>query len=101
MQHERVVVIGAGPGGLAVAAARGERGVSALVVDRAPHVGASWRGHYERLHLHTPRTGHRIDYRGAALLSAAVTALILAVTWGLIAGILMLSRKLNGVSNGA
>ena len=35
-----------------------------------------------RLHLHTPKTGHQIDYRGAALLSAAVAALILAVTWG-------------------
>jgi cation diffusion facilitator CzcD-associated flavoprotein CzcO len=50
-----VVVIGAGPGGLAVAAALGQRGVSALVVDRAPQVGSSWRGHYDRLHLHTPR----------------------------------------------
>jgi len=35
--------------------------------------------------------------------SVSITAcmIILAVTWGLIAGILMLSRKLNGVSNGA
>jgi putative flavoprotein involved in K+ transport len=47
--------VGAGPGGLAVAAALGERGVRALVVDRAPHVGSSWRRHYDRLHLHTPR----------------------------------------------
>ncbi len=35
-----------------------------------------------RLHLHTPQTRHRIDYLGAALLSGAVTALILVVTWG-------------------
>ena len=55
MTHVEVVVVGAGPGGLAVAAALGQRGVSALVVDRAPHVGASWRRHYDRLHLHTPR----------------------------------------------
>lgn len=53
--HEAVVVVGAGPGGLAVAAELGRRGVPPLVVDRAPHVGASWRGHYDRLHLHTPR----------------------------------------------
>jgi len=53
--HADVVVIGAGPGGLAVAAALGERGVRAVVVDRAPTVGSSWRGHYDRLHLHTPR----------------------------------------------
>ena len=50
-----MVVIGAGPGGLAVAAALGERGLEALVIDAAPRVGSSWRGHYDRLHLHTPR----------------------------------------------
>jgi putative flavoprotein involved in K+ transport len=53
--HAEVVVVGAGPGGLAVAAALGERGVRALVVDRAHHVGSSWRRHYDRLRLHTPR----------------------------------------------
>lgn len=51
----RVVVVGAGPGGLAAAGALAHRGVRATVVDRAPHVGASWRGHYDRLRLHTPR----------------------------------------------
>ena len=55
MAHEQVVVIGAGPGGLAVAAGLGDRGVEVLVVDRAADVGSSWRNHYERLHLHTPR----------------------------------------------
>ncbi len=50
-----VVVIGAGPGGLAVAACVQACGLRALVVDRAPDVGHTWRGHYDRLHLHTPR----------------------------------------------
>lgn len=64
-----VVVVGAGPGGLAAAAALRQRGVGPLVVvDRAPAVGSSWRGHYDRLHLHTPRgwshlPGHRIPRR--------------------------------------
>ncbi len=48
-------MVGAGPGGLAVAAALRSRGHEPLVVDRAPHVGDSWRRHYDRLHLHTPR----------------------------------------------
>lgn len=52
---EDVVVVGAGPGGLAVAAALRARGVDPLVVDRATQVGDSWRNHYDRLHLHTPR----------------------------------------------
>ncbi len=55
MSPAQVVVIGAGPGGLAAAAALGARGVQALVVDRDSQVGSSWRRHYERLHLHTPR----------------------------------------------
>ncbi|MCK1814928.1 NAD(P)/FAD-dependent oxidoreductase [Streptomyces sp. XM4011] len=50
-----VHVIGAGPGGLAVAAALKQRGIRAVVVDKAGDVGASWRGHYDRLHLHTTR----------------------------------------------
>ncbi|CAM5657313.1 Putative oxidoreductase CzcO OS=Streptomyces lavendulae subsp. lavendulae OX=58340 GN=czcO1 PE=4 SV=1 [Streptomyces lavendulae subsp. lavendulae] len=50
-----VYVIGAGPGGLAVAAALRARGVRAVVVEKSGSVGASWRGHYERLHLHTTR----------------------------------------------
>ncbi|WP_228081268.1 flavin-containing monooxygenase [Streptomyces profundus] len=50
-----VHVIGAGPGGLAVAAALAQRGVRAVVVEKSPDVGASWRGHYEGLRLHTTR----------------------------------------------
>ncbi len=49
------VVLGAGPAGLATAAELGRHGVDTLVVDRADAVGASWRGHYDRLHLHTVR----------------------------------------------
>ncbi len=55
MRNAAVLVIGAGPGGLAVAAALGRRGVPALVLERSDGVGASWRRHYERLHLHTTR----------------------------------------------
>ncbi|MFL6153955.1 MAG: flavin-containing monooxygenase [Ornithinibacter sp.] len=55
MTRVEVVVVGAGPGGLAVAAALKGRGVNPLVVDRADRVGSSWRRHYDRLHLHTPR----------------------------------------------
>ena len=38
-----------------VAAALGRRGVPAVVLKRSAAVGASWRGHYDRLHLHTTR----------------------------------------------
>ncbi|MFK8910613.1 flavin-containing monooxygenase [Streptomyces sp. YS-3] len=50
-----VYVIGAGPGGLAVAAALRGRGVRAVVLEKADAVGDSWRHHYGRLRLHTTR----------------------------------------------
>ncbi|MGH3314429.1 MAG: flavin-containing monooxygenase [Streptomyces sp.] len=50
-----VHIIGAGPGGLATAAALHERGISAVVLEKSPSVAASWRSHYDRLRLHTTR----------------------------------------------
>lgn len=50
-----VYVIGGGPGGLAVAHALRARGLRAVVLEKSDGVGASWRGHYDRLHLHTTR----------------------------------------------
>ena len=50
-----IVVIGAGPAGLAAAGALAMRGRRAVVVERADSVGSSWRGHYDRLRLHTTR----------------------------------------------
>ncbi len=47
------LVIGAGPAGLAVAGCLAQRGLRARVIERAGSVASSWRGHYDRLHLHT------------------------------------------------
>ena len=56
METTGIVVIGAGPAGLAVAAALVARGCRPLVLEKADAVGASWRSHYERLHLHTVKS---------------------------------------------
>jgi putative flavoprotein involved in K+ transport len=55
MAKRDAAVIGAGPAGLAAAAMLRKRGLDAVVIDRAPAVAASWRAHYDRLHLHTVR----------------------------------------------
>jgi putative flavoprotein involved in K+ transport len=55
MVDSRVVVIGAGPAGLACAAELGRRGVAATVLEQADAVGASWRSRYDRLRLNSSR----------------------------------------------
>ncbi|WP_327244931.1 flavin-containing monooxygenase [Streptomyces sp. NBC_01320] len=54
-EHRPVYVIGGGPGGLAAAATLRAQGVRAVVLEKSENVGASWRRHYDRLHLHTTR----------------------------------------------
>jgi putative flavoprotein involved in K+ transport len=51
-----VTVLGAGAAGLAVAAQLKARGVGAVVLESGPGVATSWRGRYDRLHLHTIRS---------------------------------------------
>lgn len=47
-------MIGGGPAGLATAGALRHYGIGAVVLERES-IGASWRKHYDRLHLHTVR----------------------------------------------
>ena len=49
------IIIGAGPAGLATAAALKSRGLNATILEKSDAVGAVWRRHYDRLHLHTDR----------------------------------------------
>jgi cation diffusion facilitator CzcD-associated flavoprotein CzcO len=55
MGHRRVVVVGAGPAGLAAAAELRRAGMTALVLERAEAIGSSWRGRYDRLRLNSSR----------------------------------------------
>jgi NADPH-dependent 2,4-dienoyl-CoA reductase/sulfur reductase-like enzyme len=50
-----VLIVGAGPAGLAAAAELGRRGISALVLERGDSVATSWRRRYDRLRLNTSR----------------------------------------------
>ena len=49
------IVVGAGPAGLAAATALKARGLDAVILEKTSAVGAVWRRHYDRLHLHTDR----------------------------------------------
>ncbi|MBM2619697.1 NAD(P)/FAD-dependent oxidoreductase [Actinoplanes sp. LDG1-06] len=57
-----VVVIGAGQGGLAVAANLGLMGVDALILEKSERVGDGWRKRYHSLVLHDPVWADALPY---------------------------------------
>ena len=61
-RHCESLVIGAGPAGLAVGACLRRCGVPFQIVEQAGTIGASWRQHYDRLHLHTDRGHSALPY---------------------------------------
>ncbi|MET1010441.1 MAG: NAD(P)/FAD-dependent oxidoreductase [Gaiellaceae bacterium] len=54
-QEAEIVVVGAGASGLSAAACLARHGRRPVVVHRDERVGGTWRGRYDRLHLHTTR----------------------------------------------
>jgi indole-3-pyruvate monooxygenase len=56
MQAEDILVVGAGPAGLAVSACLRREGLAHVVLEREATVGPAWHRHYDRLHLHTTKT---------------------------------------------
>lgn len=51
-----MLIVGAGPAGLAAAACLTHRRVPFVLIEAEPNVGASWRRRYDRLCLHTTKT---------------------------------------------
>ncbi len=58
-----VLIIGAGTAGLAVGGGLRRAGIPFEIFDSASDVGASWRQHYDRLHLHTIKRFSALPYR--------------------------------------
>jgi cation diffusion facilitator CzcD-associated flavoprotein CzcO len=55
MADRDALIIGAGPAGLACAQTMRAIGLNVAILEKADNIGASWRRHYDRLHLHTDR----------------------------------------------
>jgi cation diffusion facilitator CzcD-associated flavoprotein CzcO len=55
MSNPDAIIVGAGPAGLACAATLRALGLDVVALEKAGAVGAVWRRHYDRLHLHTDR----------------------------------------------
>jgi indole-3-pyruvate monooxygenase len=56
MQSEDILVVGAGPGGLATSACVHHEGLAHVLLEREGQVANAWHRHYDRLHLHTTKT---------------------------------------------
>jgi len=59
-----VLVVGASFSGLATAACLRRRNITYSIIEKAQAVGAPWRHHYERLHLHTNKRLSGLPYHG-------------------------------------
>src|ERR1700686_29457 len=57
INNSDVIIVGAGPAGLAAAASMGALRLEATVLEKANAVRPVWRRHYDRLHL-PPDRGH-------------------------------------------
>ena len=59
-----VLIVGASFSGLATAACLTRRKIAYSIIEKESTVGAPWRHHYDRLHLHTNKRLSGLPYRG-------------------------------------
>lgn len=62
MSEPNTIIIGAGAAGLATAAHLKKAGIPNIILEQSTHVGATWRKHYDRLHLHTDKKNSQLPY---------------------------------------
>lgn len=56
------IIIGAGPAGLSVGVCLTQEGIPCIILEQSDNVGAAWRRHYERLHLHTAKAFSELPF---------------------------------------
>ena len=62
MSDSKTIIIGAGAAGLAVSVCLKQVGVSSFILEQSDQVGATWRRHYDRLHLHTDKRNSELPF---------------------------------------
>ncbi|HEU0294344.1 MAG TPA: NAD(P)/FAD-dependent oxidoreductase [Anaerolineales bacterium] len=62
MSNNKVITIGAGAAGLAAAVCLKQAGIPNFILEKGNQVGATWRRHYDRLHLHTDKKNSELPF---------------------------------------
>src|SRR5262245_12937080 len=62
MTADNTIIVGAGAAGLAVSACLKQAGIPNLILEQSDQVGATWRRHYDRLHLHTDKNNSALPF---------------------------------------
>ncbi len=53
MTADQILIVGAGPAGLAASACLRQQGLAHTIIEREHQITSTWHRHYDRLHLHT------------------------------------------------
>lgn len=61
-ESTQTIIIGAGPAGLAVGACLERAGQASIILEQSDKVAATWRKHYDRLHLHTDSNNSALPF---------------------------------------
>jgi indole-3-pyruvate monooxygenase len=63
MKETKTVIVGASISGLASASSLKRQGIEYTVIEKQGLAGAPWHHHYDRLHLHTPKSLSNLPYK--------------------------------------
>ena len=63
IRETNVLIVGASVSGLASAASLQKQGIEYLIIEKNQAIAVPWRNHYERLHLHTNKSGSNLPYK--------------------------------------